>query len=46
MLEFMDSKHRDLLDEIKNTGDISDELEQKLKSALDEFRGMFQVPSS
>ncbi len=42
MLEFMASKHSDILDEIKETSDISDELEEKMKKALDEFKGMFQ----
>jgi F-type H+-transporting ATPase subunit alpha len=42
MLEFMDSKHADLLSEIKDTGDISDALEEKLKKALDAFGDTFQ----
>ncbi len=45
MHEFMESKHPDLLNEIKEIGDISDELEEKLKKALDEFKSVFQ-PSS
>jgi len=45
MLEFMDSKHADLLKEIKDKSDISDELEEKLKKALDEFKTVFQAPS-
>ena len=45
MLEFMDSKYADLLNEIKEKGDISDELEEKLKKALDEFKTVFQAPS-
>ncbi|MFP3928780.1 MAG: F0F1 ATP synthase subunit alpha [Desulfobacteraceae bacterium] len=45
MLEFMDSKHPELLQEIKEKGDISDELNDKLAKALDEFQGIFQ-PSS
>jgi F-type H+-transporting ATPase subunit alpha len=42
MLEFMGSKHQDLLDEIKNINDISDDLAEKLKKVLDEFKGIFQ----
>ncbi len=45
MLEFMESKHPELLQEIKEKNDISEELEGKLKSALDEFRGIFQPAS-
>ncbi len=45
MLEFMESRHRNLLDEIKDKNDISPELDGKLKKALDEFKGVFQ-PSS
>ena len=43
MLEFMGSKHSDLLGEIKDKEDISDELEEKLKAALDEFKSVFQL---
>ena len=42
MLEFMESKHSDLLGEIKDKKDISDDLEEKLKTALDEFKSVFQ----
>jgi F-type H+-transporting ATPase subunit alpha len=42
MLEFMGSKYAELLSEIKEKGDISDELEEKMKKALDEFKGIFQ----
>ncbi len=45
MIEFMDSKYSDLLNAIKETNDISDELEEKLKKALDEFKGIFQPAS-
>jgi len=41
----MESRHRNLLDEIKDKNDISPELDGKLKKALDEFKGVFQ-PSS
>ncbi|MFC1891034.1 F0F1 ATP synthase subunit alpha [Thermodesulfobacteriota bacterium] len=42
MLEFMDAKNKGLLDEIRDKGVIDDELEGKLKAALDEFNGTFQ----
>ncbi len=44
MLEFMESKHAELLSEIKDKAEISDELEEKLKKALDEFKSLFQPP--
>ena len=45
MLEFMESKYADLLNEIKEKSEISDELEEKLKKALDEFKSVFQPPA-
>jgi F-type H+-transporting ATPase subunit alpha len=45
MLEFMESKYADLLKEIKAENQISDELEEKLKKALDEFKSLFQPPA-
>ncbi|MBW1765435.1 MAG: F0F1 ATP synthase subunit alpha [Deltaproteobacteria bacterium] len=42
MLEFMESKRSDLLGEIKEKADISEELEGKLKAALDEFKSIYQ----
>jgi F-type H+-transporting ATPase subunit alpha len=45
MLEFMGSKHAELLSEIKDKAEISDELEEKLKSALDAFKSVFQPPT-
>lgn len=44
MLGFMESKNSELLNEIKEKGDIDDNLEGKLKKALDEFKGSFQPP--
>jgi F-type H+-transporting ATPase subunit alpha len=41
MLEFMASKHPDILNEIKDKQIISDELEDKIKKALDEFKDVF-----
>jgi F-type H+-transporting ATPase subunit alpha len=43
MLEFMEAKHGDILKEIKEKGQISDELEAKIKKALDEFKTVFQT---
>ena len=45
MQEFMVSKYSDLLKEIREKGTIDDELEEKLKKALDEFKGVFQPAS-
>ena len=45
MLEFMDGKYPDLLNAIKETNDISDELDEKLKKAFDEFKDLFQPVS-
>ena len=42
MLEFMESKHPEILKAIKEMEDISDETDEKLKKALDEFKGIFQ----
>ncbi|MBW1797905.1 MAG: F0F1 ATP synthase subunit alpha, partial [Deltaproteobacteria bacterium] len=42
MLEFLESKYSDILVEIKEKGILSDELQEKMKKALDEFKGMFQ----
>ncbi len=45
MLAFMEAKHPDLLREIKEKGQISDELEGQVRKALDEFKTLFQPPS-
>ncbi len=42
VLEFIESKHSDVLDAMKETDDISDDTDKKLKAALDEFKGIFQ----
>lgn len=42
MLEFMDSKYPEILQEVKDKGDISDELNEKMRQALDEFKNVFQ----
>ncbi len=46
MIEFMGSKHGELLNEIKEKGDIPEALEQNLKKALDEFKAGFQPDTS
>lgn len=42
VLEFLESKYADLLGEIKEKNDISEDLEKNLKKALDEFKSIFQ----
>jgi F-type H+/Na+-transporting ATPase subunit alpha len=42
MLDFMESKHQDVLKTIAEAKDISDDTDKKLKAALDEFKGIFQ----
>jgi len=43
MLDFMGAKNPELLNDIKEKEDISDELGGKLKAALDEFKSDFQT---
>jgi F-type H+-transporting ATPase subunit alpha len=42
--EFLDTRHADVLEAIRSTGDMSDETEAALKTAIDEYRETF-VPS-
>jgi F-type H+-transporting ATPase subunit alpha len=42
MLEFLDSKYVDILADIKEKSDITEETDGKLKKALGEFEGIFQ----
>lgn len=42
VLEFLESKYANLLGEIKEKNDISEDLEENLKKALDEFKSIFQ----
>jgi F-type H+/Na+-transporting ATPase subunit alpha len=42
MLEFMQTKHTGLLEEIKKTGEINNDLELNLTKALDEFKAAFK----
>ena len=42
MLEFVESRYSDILNDIKEKEDITDETDEKLKKALDEFKEIFQ----
>ncbi|WP_303721894.1 F0F1 ATP synthase subunit alpha [Malonomonas rubra] len=41
MLAFMDAQHSDIVKELTEQNKIDDDLEAKIKSALDEFKGQF-----
>jgi F-type H+/Na+-transporting ATPase subunit alpha len=41
MIEFMEAKHGDVLKDIKAKGQIDDDLETRIKKALDEFKTLF-----
>ena len=43
LFEYLDANSRDLLDEIVKKGKITDELEQKLNSAIDNFKTGFKA---
>ena len=43
MLAFIERKYPDILSEIKEKKVISDDLDQRMKSALEEFAGVFQA---
>jgi len=42
-LEFMDNHHSEIGKEIKTTGDLSKELEEKLKKAIESFKSTFKI---
>ncbi len=42
-LQFMDENKRDILDEIVEKKEITDENEEKLRAAIEEFKGKFRV---
>jgi F-type H+-transporting ATPase subunit alpha len=42
MLEFMEARHGDVLKDIKEAGQISEDLEARMRKALDEFKPVFQ----
>ncbi|MDR2198228.1 MAG: F0F1 ATP synthase subunit alpha [Deltaproteobacteria bacterium] len=46
LLEFVDSRHPDILEKIKSEKDISPELDASIKSALDEFQGVYKAPEN
>jgi F-type H+-transporting ATPase subunit alpha len=41
LLEFIESRHGEIFDELKDKKDISSELEAKMRAALDEFANIF-----
>jgi F-type H+-transporting ATPase subunit alpha len=41
MLEFLETKHPEILKQIKEKNEIDDALTDKMKTALDEFKGLF-----
>jgi F-type H+-transporting ATPase subunit alpha len=41
LLEFIEARHRDILDEIADKKDISADLEARMRAALDEFVEVF-----
>jgi F-type H+-transporting ATPase subunit alpha len=46
LLDYMDSRYKDLLDQIKKDKDISPELDGKIKGALDEFKDVYKAPEN
>ncbi len=46
MLEFLEASHPHLLKAIKEDNDITEETEEGLEKALEEFKGLFQVPGA
>ncbi|MCT4592773.1 MAG: F0F1 ATP synthase subunit alpha [Anaeromicrobium sp.] len=42
-LKFMDENHDEIGNTIKSTGNLSSEIEEKLKAAIEEFKGLFKV---
>jgi F-type H+-transporting ATPase subunit alpha len=42
MLEYIRTRHGDVLKSIRDTGKLDDDVEAKLTAALDEFAGVFQ----
>ncbi len=41
-LNFMEEKKKDIMDAIANDKKVSDETEEKLKAAIQEFKGLFK----
>jgi F-type H+/Na+-transporting ATPase subunit alpha len=46
MLEFLEASHPHILKAIKEDNDITDETAEGLDKALEEFKGLFQVPGA
>jgi F-type H+-transporting ATPase subunit alpha len=42
LISFMRAKHPQIMDEIKSSGELSDELKPKLEAALDAFGKVFE----
>jgi F-type H+-transporting ATPase subunit alpha len=42
LLEFMDASHPDVGEHIRSNGDLPDEVEAKLKDAVEQFKGRFR----
>jgi len=38
MLVYFDERHHDIIDELRETGTVSSELEEKIKTAMNEFK--------
>lgn len=45
LMKFIDEKYPDIFHEIEKTGDLSDELQEKMHAALKEFKGEFTPQS-
>ncbi|QZY55525.1 F0F1 ATP synthase subunit alpha [Crassaminicella profunda] len=43
LLEFMDQSHPEIGEEIKSTGKLGDDLVEKLKMAIEQFKGIFKI---
>jgi F-type H+-transporting ATPase subunit alpha len=43
LIEFLRNRHGDVLEAIRKSGKLEDDVERKLVAALDEFAGMFQT---
>ena len=43
LLDFMDANYRELLDEIKTVGEMSDDAEKKMKKAIEDFKKGFSA---
>jgi F-type H+-transporting ATPase subunit alpha len=44
--EFLRTEHGEFLTEIRDTGDFSDETAEKLGSAIERFKGIFNVEAA